>query len=145
MNSAPTPITPQLSVSTSAAAAFSALFVLVVSLACSSPALGPLDAGDLATASMTLGVPHATGYPLEVMLGRVFAWIPLGNAAARIAWTSALASALAAYFAVELARRAVVRGSAWPVAAAVAAVFVTAPTLALHARIPAIAVMDRGG
>src|SRR6267378_1684967 len=36
------------------------------------------DSGDLLAASATLGIPHPTGYPLFVLLGRLATFLPLG-------------------------------------------------------------------
>ncbi len=47
------------------------------------------DGGDLIAAVMTSGVPHPSGYPTYCLLGRLFALLPLGNAARRMALFSA--------------------------------------------------------
>ena len=64
------------------------------------------DSGDLLVASATLGIPHPTGYPLYVLLGRVASLVPLGATAFRINLVSALAGAAGVFFiarwAVEL-------------------------------------------
>ena len=59
------------------------------------PGLGPLDAGDMTTASATLGVPHATGFPVHTLLGRALMWLPVGNLAHRAALGSAFLTAVA--------------------------------------------------
>ncbi|HET9252715.1 MAG TPA: DUF2723 domain-containing protein [Candidatus Eisenbacteria bacterium] len=68
------------------------------------------DSGDLLVASATLGIPHPTGYPLYVVLGRVASLVPLGSVAYRINLVSALAGAASVYFLarwiLELAPRA---------------------------------------
>ena len=54
---------------------------LVVALLCwltSLPGVGYIDAGEMAAAAATLGIPHPTGYPLLMMLGKVFT-IPFGG------------------------------------------------------------------
>ena len=56
------------------------------------------DSGDLLVASATLGIPHPTGYPLYVVLGRVASLVPLGSVAYRINLVSALAGAAGVYF-----------------------------------------------
>ncbi len=65
------------------------------------------DSGDLLVASATLGIPHPTGYPLYVLLGRVASLVPLGATAFRINLVSALAGAAGVFFiarwALELA------------------------------------------
>jgi hypothetical protein len=68
------------------------------------------DSGDLLVASATLGIPHPTGYPLYVVLGRVASLVPIGSLAYRINLVSALAGAAGIYFLarwiLELAPRA---------------------------------------
>ena len=61
------------------------------------------DSGDLLAASVTLGIPHPTGYPLFVLLGRVATFLPLGSLAFRINLIAALAAAASVYFVVRLA------------------------------------------
>lgn len=59
------------------------------------------DDGDFITASATAGVPHPTGYPLFVLLGRLFLHIvPFGNPAFRMNLMTALfgAAAVAMFF-----------------------------------------------
>jgi len=53
------------------------------------------DGGDLITAAMTWGVPHPSGYPTWVLIGRLIALLPLGNVAWRFNLYSALAAAAA--------------------------------------------------
>ncbi len=61
------------------------------------------DSGDLLAASATLGIPHPTGYPLFVLLGRLATFLPLGTIAFRINLVAALAAAASVYFVVRLA------------------------------------------
>jgi hypothetical protein len=54
------------------------------------------DMGEFATVSATLGIAHNTGYPLLVLLGKLFTLMPLGgDAAYRVNLMSALFTALA--------------------------------------------------
>ncbi|MFB0535245.1 MAG: DUF2723 domain-containing protein [Anaerolineae bacterium] len=53
------------------------------------------DGGDLITAVYTLGVPHPPGYPTYVLLGRLFAWLPVGGVAYRLNLMSAVCAVLA--------------------------------------------------
>ncbi len=58
------------------------------------------DGGDLITAAATGGVPHPTGYPLYLVLARLFQLLPVGSLAFRTNLMSALATvgaALAVY------------------------------------------------
>lgn len=61
------------------------------------------DSGDLLAASATLGIPHPTGYPLFVLLGRIASLLPLGAIAFRINLIAAIAGAASVYFLVRLA------------------------------------------
>jgi tetratricopeptide (TPR) repeat protein len=69
-----------------------------------------LDSGDFVTASFDLGVPHPTGFPLYVLLGKLFCFIPIGSASFRMslfsAATAGLLSALAIGILYELLPRA---------------------------------------
>ena len=56
-----------------------------------------------------LGVPHPTGYPLYMLLGWVFSWIPIGSYAWRADFLSAVAAAGATAMAVLIALRLMVR------------------------------------
>ncbi len=53
------------------------------------------DGGELATASYFLGTAHPSSYPLYIMIGKTFSFLPLGNVAFRLAIMSAVCSALA--------------------------------------------------
>ncbi len=52
------------------------------------------DAGDLITAAYTLGIPHPTGYPTYMLLGKLFTLLPFGDIAYRMNLLSALCAAL---------------------------------------------------
>jgi hypothetical protein len=52
------------------------------------------DGGDLITAVVTRGVPHPTGYPTYLLLGRLFLRVPWGDAARRLNLMSAVFAAL---------------------------------------------------
>ena len=70
------------------------------------------DSGELATAVKTLGVPHPPGYPTYVLLGRLFAFLPVGDTAFRLSIMSAVsgAAAVVATFFAARALLAVVAG-----------------------------------
>jgi hypothetical protein len=61
------------------------------------------DSGDLLAASATLGIPHPTGYPLFVLLGRLATFLPIGSIAFRINLVAALAAAVSVYAVARLA------------------------------------------
>ncbi len=113
--------------------------VLVVALLGATPGLAPLDAGDFVTAAVDVGVPHATGFPAHTLLDVGAVRVPLANVAARAAWPSALAMALAAAAATWLiGRTARGPGPALLGGLAVVAACSSVDTLAMHARVPEV-------
>jgi tetratricopeptide (TPR) repeat protein len=63
------------------------------------------DSGELATAVRVLGIPHPSGYPLYVLLGKLFTFlVPAGSFAWRLSLFSAAASAGACAVLYRLAR-----------------------------------------
>ena len=118
------------------ASALACAIVTAVSIWTAWPGLSALDGGDFITAGTVLGVPHATGFPLEVQLTGVATLAPVGNLAWRCALVSALLSGVAAglftWLGGSLGR---LRGGYWIVAAAVTVSFATVDTLAMHARV----------
>jgi len=64
------------------------------------------DSGELVSACHVLGIAHPTGYPLWVMLGRLFDFLPVGHTSAyRVALLSAVCAAAAAGVLTLLALR----------------------------------------
>jgi len=64
-----------------------------------------VDSGDLVTAAYTLGIAHPPGYPLYVLLGKLFTFLPVGEVAYRVNLMSALFAATSValvYFTVLL-------------------------------------------
>lgn len=59
------------------------------------PGLLPGDSGEFQTLAYLLGNTHPTGYPVYLLLARVFAFLPLGNPAYRVNLFSAVMGALA--------------------------------------------------
>lgn len=57
------------------------------------PTVYGLDSAEFSVASYKLGVPHATGYPLYVMLGKLFTYLPFGDVAYRVNLMSAVFAA----------------------------------------------------
>src|SRR5512134_3459163 len=86
-------------------AAFGVAFVVFAWFAAPGPYW--LDSQELGAAAVQLGVPHPTGFPLFCVLGRLFAWLPVGELAFRVhlgsAFAAAIAVAVAARLAAELA------------------------------------------
>jgi tetratricopeptide (TPR) repeat protein len=65
------------------------------------------DSGELVTAVYLLGVPHPTGYPLYVMLGKLWTLlVPFGTIAWRMSLFSAACAAVACALLYSLCRRA---------------------------------------
>ncbi|RLC93667.1 MAG: hypothetical protein DRI77_11675, partial [Chloroflexi bacterium] len=56
------------------------------------PSVGQADTFEFQVIVPRLGVAHPTGYPLYVLLGKLFTLLPLGN----VAWRVNLASAVCA-------------------------------------------------
>lgn len=52
--------------------------VFIVYLFTLAPSVVEIDAGELSTVQVTLGIAHPTGYPLFTMLGHLFSLIPFG-------------------------------------------------------------------
>ena len=63
------------------------------------------DGGDLITAAYTGGVPHPTGYPLYLLVARLFQFIPIGSLAFRTNLLSATTAILAAFLIYRLVTR----------------------------------------
>ncbi len=55
------------------------------------------DSGELVTAAAELGVAHPPGYPLYMLLGRLFSLLPVGEVALRLNLLSAVCGGAAAY------------------------------------------------
>lgn len=71
---------------------------------CSHSILGA-DAGEFQLVTNVLGIAHPPGYALYTMMGRLFAWLPLGSPAFRINLFNAATSAFALYMGADLVRR----------------------------------------
>jgi hypothetical protein len=63
------------------------------------------DGGDLITAAATGGVAHPTGYPVYLLLARLFQLLPIGSLAYRTNLMSALAVVIAALLVYDLVTR----------------------------------------
>ncbi len=74
------------------------VFILTIYLLTLAPTIGFRDSGDMVTASYVLGVSHPSGFPLYMLLGKFFSFLPLGNIAVRYNFMSAVFAALAAFF-----------------------------------------------
>jgi hypothetical protein len=91
-------------------------FLMAVYLAGMAPGLTwahyGADGGDLITAAAIGGVPHPTGYPVYLVLARIFQFIPIGSLAYRTNLLSACAAVASALLAYTLVLRSL-NGSRW--------------------------------
>jgi tetratricopeptide (TPR) repeat protein len=76
------------------AAALLFLAAFLIYLATLSPSVYFGDCGELISMSYTLGIPHPTGFPIYILLGKIFSFLPLANTAFRFNIMSALFAAL---------------------------------------------------
>jgi hypothetical protein len=89
---------PEIAVLVSAA-----VFVVYALGACRTIYVG--DSGELVTAVAVLGIPHPPGYPLDVLLGKLWTLlVPAGSIAFRMSLFSAFCGALAGGVLYRLAR-----------------------------------------
>ena len=75
------------------------------------------DGGDLIAAAYTLGIPHPTGYPLYVLLARLFTFLPWGDIAYRVNLMSAFFAAATiplGYLASSILLAPTVEMGEWP-------------------------------
>lgn len=108
-------------------AAAAALYAYTVA-----PSVMPGDYAEFQMSAAILGIPHPTGYPLYIMLGKLFTLLPFGDVAYRVNLSSAIymAGAAAMLYAITLRLARYMRGRAYPWAAAVGAIFFAlAPTV----------------
>jgi tetratricopeptide (TPR) repeat protein len=118
------PLEPRRADRTAAAALGGAAFALYAAGACPTIYVG--DSGELVAAVHTLGIPHPSGYPLYVLLGKLWTLLlPAGSIAHRMSLFSALCAALAVAL-VFLAARAL--GAARLAAATAAILFALSPS-----------------
>jgi len=81
------------------------VFVVYALGACRTIYVG--DSGELVTAVAVLGIPHPSGYPLYVLLGKLWTvLVPVGSIAFRMSLFSAFCAALACGVLYRLAREA---------------------------------------
>ncbi|MGH7292790.1 MAG: protein O-mannosyl-transferase family, partial [Myxococcota bacterium] len=78
---------------------------LLVYLRTMAPTVYGLDSAELTTGAYALGIVHAPGSPTYMLLGHVFAQLPLGDVGYRLNLMSAVAAALAVLFLYLVLRR----------------------------------------
>ena len=90
---------PRVSVSSATASrlamAGTGALVFMVYLATLAPTVMWYDMGEFATTSATLGIAHNTGYPLLILAGKAFTFLPVGDVAYRVNLLSAVCTSLA--------------------------------------------------
>lgn len=74
---------------------FLSLLGVALGLSVAAPGMVGGDAPELTTAAYTLGPAHAPGYPLYIVLGRLFELLPLGTQAFRMTFLSIVAQSAA--------------------------------------------------
>jgi hypothetical protein len=105
---------------TQAALLGGAVFVVYALGACRTIYVG--DSGELVTAVYTLGIPHPSGYPLYVLLGKLWTLlVPLGSIAFRMSLFSAAAGAAAVALLYATLRRLGVEAASAATGALIAA------------------------
>ena len=95
------------------------------------PSVMPGDYAEFQFSAAILGVPHPTGYPLYILLGKLFTLLPFGDVAYRVNLSSAIymAGAVGLLYALGvMLLRLLGWGRAWWAAAVGAALFAAAPT-----------------
>jgi hypothetical protein len=94
---APTQSSPDSSYTKSLLASPAAVFAVALGLyiATLSPAVGPVDSGELTLAAYSFGVAHPPGFPLYTLLAHLATLLPFGSIAVRVNLASALFAALA--------------------------------------------------
>ncbi len=97
---------------------FVAVALAPVYLLTMSRAVGAADAFEFQVVAPQLGIAHPTGYPLYLLLGKLFSWLPFGT----MAWRINLASAVYAVLAAAVVFRAGLRLLGRPLAALAGAV-----------------------
>lgn len=82
--------------------ALAAFGVYLLTLA---PGVTGYDSAELITGAYTLGIVHPTGYPLYLLLGKLFTLVPVGSIAYRVNLMSALFGAVTVWLVARLAFR----------------------------------------
>ncbi len=84
---------------------------LAVYAATLNPTVSHGDSGEMLAVVHTLGIPHPPGFPLYVLLAKLFAIVPIGSVAIRINFFSAVCDAMAAFFLCRAT--ALLSGTVW--------------------------------
>jgi hypothetical protein len=81
------------------------LVTLALNLRTLLPSIGEADTLELQVVAAQLGVAHPTGYPLYILLGKLFTWLPVENVAWRVNVASAVFAAAAVAVLYDIVRR----------------------------------------
>ena len=109
-----------------------ALFAGILYLLTLAPSVMPGDYAEFQMSAAVLGVPHPTGYPLYILLSKLFTILPLGDVAYRVNLSSAVYMACAAGLAYAIGLcllRLLDLRRAWLAAGVGALLFAVAPTV----------------
>lgn len=87
---------------TTAAVFFLPFLLYLLTLA---PTIYNLDSAELSTAAATGGIVRATGYPLYLLLGRIWTWLPVGDVGYRLNLLSAVCGALTIFLSWHILAR----------------------------------------
>jgi hypothetical protein len=82
-----------------------AIVTFVVYLLTMAPGVTGLDSAELATGAHTLGIVHPTGYPLYLLLAKIFTLLPIRSVAYRVNLMSAVFAALTVWLVACIATR----------------------------------------
>ncbi len=63
------------------------------------------DAGELITASYGLGIAHPSGYPIYLMISKLFTFLPLGNIPTKVTLVSSLSSSFLIFLALRFLKK----------------------------------------
>jgi hypothetical protein len=81
------------------------LVTLALDLRTLLPSIGEADTLEFQVVAAKLGVAHPTGYPLYILLAKLFTWLPLNNVAWRVNLSSAVFAAVAVAVLYRIVRR----------------------------------------
>lgn len=82
-----------------------ALLTFVVYIRTLAPGVYGYDSAELATGVFTLGIVHPTGYPLYLLVGKAFTYLPLGSVAFRLNLMSAVFASATVWVTARLSQR----------------------------------------
>ncbi|MGB0385104.1 MAG: DUF2723 domain-containing protein, partial [Ardenticatenaceae bacterium] len=94
------------------AALLAAMLVLLVYLSTMAPTVFPLDSAELTVAAYSLGLVHAPGYPVYLLIAHLFTYLPLGDVAYRVNLLSAVATSGSVMLLILLLQQ--LTGRIWP-------------------------------